>query len=148
VGFKEESEELLKKYCRSNTDWTFGLVPMFGTMADDLRNLCEMGHPAAATVIDSFYNEPIGAFGLRIVPVEPGRDESGGLVEQYNELLRKYPNKNVAFDVVNSLRALADHVSELRKAGQPNPESVIDELNRLIAPYGLKLIVIPVTSNG
>jgi hypothetical protein len=35
VGFKEEYEELLNKHSR--TDWAFGLAPMFGTMADDVR---------------------------------------------------------------------------------------------------------------
>jgi hypothetical protein len=90
----------------------------------------------------------MGVFGMRIVTVEPGRDESGGLVEQYDALLRKYPTRNVAFDVVTSLSALADHVRQLREAGDPNPESIIDELNRLIVPYGLKLLVVPVTSNS
>ena len=108
---------------------------------------CEIVHPAAATLID-LYNEPIGTFGMRIVPVEPGRDESPGLVDHHQALLRKHPVKNFAFDVVNSLRALADFVSELRKAGHPNPESVIDELNRFIAPFGLKVILIPVTRDG
>jgi hypothetical protein len=78
VGFKEEYEELLNKHSR--TDWAFGLAPMFGTMADDVRGPCEIGHPAGATLID-LYNEPIGAFGMKIVPVEPGSDESLGLVE-------------------------------------------------------------------
>ena len=145
MGFKEEYEKLLNKHSR--THWAFGLAPMFGTMADDVRGPCEIVHPAAATLID-LYNEAFGAFGMRIVPVEPGRDESLGFVEQYEALLRKYPVRNFALDVVNSLRALADFVSELRKAGHPNPESVIDELNRFIAPFGLKVIVIPVTRDG